>query len=287
MPTPGQIRAGIGGWTFEPWRGVFYPPKMPHAHELAYASRQVSTIEINGTFYRTQTPHSFAKWARETPDDFVFAVKGPRYAVNRRVLAEAGESINRFFQSGPAELGEKLGPILWQFAPTKKFDADDFAAFLKLLPQKLDGRSVRHALEVRHPSFASPEFIALARRHRAAVVFADHATYPAIADVTGDFIYARLQKGRDDIETGYPLQEIRVWATHAGAWAAGTVPSGLPLVAPVKTAKTPRDVFVYFIHNGKIRAPAAAVAFQRMLNQRAAGVRGPRRIRRARRVAGL
>ncbi len=154
------------------------------------------TIEVNGTFYRTQTPATFAKWASETPDGFVFALKGPRYAVNRRVLAEAGDSIKRFVDSGPLELGDKLGPMLWQFAPTKKFDAADFGAFLALLPHKVGSTKLRHVVEVRHDSFCTPEFIKLARDHNVPIVFAEHETYPAIADVTGDFIYARLQKGK-------------------------------------------------------------------------------------------
>jgi len=157
-----MIRAGIGGWTFEPWRGAFYPPKLPYAQELAFASRAFTTIEINGTFYRTQKPDTFRKWAEETPDGFVFSVKAPRYAVNKRVLAEAGSSIERFAESGLEQLGDKLGPILWQFAPTKKFDAADFAGFLALLPREVKGTRLRHALEVRHASFKTPEFIELA-----------------------------------------------------------------------------------------------------------------------------
>src|SRR5271166_5557800 len=159
-----MIRAGIGGWTFEPWRGAFYPPKLPYAQDLAFASRAVTTIEINGTFYRTQKPDTFRKWAEETPDDFVFSVKAPRYAVNKRILAEAGPSIERFLQSGLDQLGEKLGPILWQFAPTKKFDAADFAAFLALLPLEAKGMRLRHVLEVRHPSFKTAEFTELAAK---------------------------------------------------------------------------------------------------------------------------
>ena len=162
----GEIRVGIGGWTFEPWRGSFYPKGLAHAKELAYASSKLTTIEINGTLYRTQTPATFAKWRKEVPDGFVFSVKGPRYVVQKRVLAEAGESLGFFLKSGITELGDRLGPILWQFAPTKKFDAADFAAFLAMLPAKLDGLRLRHAVEVRHPSFATPQFIALLRQHQ-------------------------------------------------------------------------------------------------------------------------
>ncbi len=167
-----MIRAGIGGWTFEPWRKSFYPSGLPHARELEYASRQLTSIEVNGTFYRTQTADTFRKWAQETPDDFVFTLKAPRYATNKRVLAEAGSSIERFVESGLHELGDKLGPILWQFTPTKKFDADDFAAFLALLPEDAKGRKLRHALEVRHESFKTPEFIEMASKAGAAIVLA-------------------------------------------------------------------------------------------------------------------
>src|SRR5919202_3095211 len=177
-----MIRVGIGGWTFEPWRGSFYPAGLRQADELAHASRQMTSIEINGTFYRTQTPASFRKWAEATPDDFVFAIKGPRYATNRSRLAEALPAIERFVTSGITELGPKLGPISWQFAPTKKFDPEDFEAFLSLLPKEVDGLPLRHAVEVRHGSFKDQSFIDLARRFSVGIVYADHETYPAIAD---------------------------------------------------------------------------------------------------------
>ena len=172
----GHIYVGIGGWTFAPWRGVFYPADLPQAKELEFASRQLTSIEINGTFYRTQTAATFRKWAAEVPDGFVFSVKGPRYVTQRSTLAEAGDSLKRFFDSGVLELGDRLGPLLWQFAPFKKFDEKDVAAFLQLLPAKLDGRRLRHVLEPRHASFCTPAFIALLRRFGAAPVFADHAT---------------------------------------------------------------------------------------------------------------
>ena len=264
MGAGGLIRAGIGGWTFEPWRGVFYPDGLPHAKELHFASRALNSIEINGTYYRSQTPATYAKWASDVPADFIFSLKGPRFATNRRVLAEAGDSIKRFLDSGPTMLGEHLGPILWQFAPTKKFDAADFGGFLELLPASFDGRKLRHTVEVRHETFKDPEFVALVRRFGVPVVYADHPTYPAIADPAGDFVYARLQKGEDEIATGYPAKAIAAWAHAAESWGKGDVPKQVAddLVAPVpKSQANKRDVFVYFIHGGKVRAPAAARAF--------------------------
>jgi len=239
-----MIRAGIGGWTYEPWRGIFYPPKLPYAKELAFASRALTTIEINGTFYRTQKPDTFRKWAEETADGFVFSVKAPRYAVNKRVLAEAGPSIERFAESGLEQLGEKLGPILWQFAPRKKFDAADIAAFLALLPREVKGTRLRHVLEVRHASFKALEFIELAAKAGAAIVVADSEDYPLIEEQTADFSYARLMKSHPEVETGYQADELAAWRKRAQGWAKGG-----------------RDVFVYFINGAKERAPAAAAAF--------------------------
>jgi uncharacterized protein YecE (DUF72 family) len=258
----GQIYVGIGGWNFAPWRGVFYPEGLPQAQELAYAGSHLTSIEINSTFYGSQKPESFRKWAKSVPQGFVFSVKGPRFATNRRVLAEAGDSINRFLNSGVLELKERLGPILWQFAPTKKFAAADFGKFLELLPAKADGRRVRNVVEVRHPSFCTPDFIGLLRQFGIPVVFTDHATYPSMADVIGDFAYARLQKGEDSIPTAYPPKELDAWARRLRLWAEGKTPTDLPRIdaADEPGKLVPHDIFVYFIHEGKIRAPAAAMA---------------------------
>ncbi len=265
----GQIRIGIGGWTFEPWRGAFYPKGLPHAKELASASERLTSIEVNGTFYRTQTPATFRKWASEVPAGFVFALKGPRFAVNRRVLKEAGDSITRFLESGVTELGDHLGPLLWQFAPTKKFDAADFGGFLELLPDKCGGRALRHVIEVRHDSFRTAGFIALLRRLGFPVVFTDHAKYPNIADVTGDFVYARLQRGKDTIPAAYPPKEIAAWAERLCGWAEGKEPDDLPRVGPAPKGKAaPRDVFAYVVHEGKVRAPAGAMALIERVNEK-------------------
>jgi uncharacterized protein YecE (DUF72 family) len=257
----GQIFVGIGGWTFEPWRGVFYPKGLPHAQELAYAAERLTSIEVNGTFYRTQAPATFRKWTSEVPAGFVFALKGPRYAVNRRVLKEAGDSIKRFLDSGVTELGEHLGPLLWQFAPTKKFDAADFGGFLELLPDTFERRTLRHVIEVRHDSFCTPEFVALLRKFAMPAVYTDHLRYPNIADITGDFVYARLQRGNDTIPTAYPPKELDPWAARLRLWAQGSMPEDLPRLDPAAKPKTaPRDVFAYVIHEGKVRAPAGAMA---------------------------
>jgi uncharacterized protein YecE (DUF72 family) len=255
----GHLYIGVGGWTFEPWRGVFYPEKLVQAKELEYAASKLTSIEINGTYYGSQKPESFRKWAREVPDGFVFSVKGPRFATNRRVLAEAGDSIKRFYDSGVLELGDRLGPVLWQFAPTKKFDESDFGKFLELLPRKLEGRSLRHVVEVRNDSFCAPDFVALLRKFETPVVFAEHGKYPAIADVVGDFVYARLQKGNDEIKTCYPPKQLDAWAKRLQLWADGGEPDDLPRVDSTRAKKVPRDVFAYVIHEGKVRAPAGAM----------------------------
>jgi uncharacterized protein YecE (DUF72 family) len=256
----GRIYAGVGGWTFEPWRGVFYPADLKQKDELAYASRRLTAIEINGTYYSTFKPPSWRKWREETPDGFVFAVKGSRFTTNRRELAGAGESLERFFGQGVAELGDRLGPFLWQLPHTKKFDADDLDGFLSLLPRSLEGRPLRHAIEPRHASFQSPAFVELLRKHGMACVYAKHAHYPEIADLTADFVYARLQTGHDDVPTAYPPAELDQWATRMKTWAAGEPPKDLPLIDPRHPPpKRPRDVFAFVIHEGKIRAPTAAM----------------------------
>jgi uncharacterized protein YecE (DUF72 family) len=255
-----MIRVGIGGWVFAPWRGEFYPKGLPQARELEYASRKLTTIEINGTFYGTQKPESFRKWAAETPDDFVFSLKGPRFATHRRVLAEAGESIERFFASGVLELKEKLGPILWQFHPSKKFEEDDFAAFLAVLPPRLDGRAIHHAVEVRHESFLNASFIALLRKFSVAVAVVESDKHPLIADVTSDFVYARLQGTSEAVATGYPSRALDAWAKRAQAWANGGVPGDLSTIPGPSPAELKRNVFMYMISGAKVRAPAAAMA---------------------------
>ncbi len=255
-----MIRVGIGGWVFPPWRGTFYPKGLPQARELEYASRKVTSIEINATFYRTQKPESFRKWAGETPDDFVFSVKGPQFATNRRVLAEAGESVKRFFGSGVLELKSKLGPVLWQMAPTKRFDRDDFEKFLALLPRRLADRPIRHVVEVRHESFRDPSFIALLRAFSVAVAVVDSAKHPLIADVTSDFVYARLQRTSETVPTGYPPPALDAWANRARIWADGGAPADLVAISGEAYPKARRDVFIYMIAGAKVRAPAAAMA---------------------------
>jgi uncharacterized protein YecE (DUF72 family) len=260
-----RIRVGIGGWTYGPWRGAFYPGGLPQKRELEYASRNLTTIEINGTYYGSQKPESFAKWRDETPDDFVFAVKGPRFTTNRRVLAEAGPSIERFFTGGVLELKEKLGPVNWQFMPTKKFDPGDFEGFLKLLPKTVEGRAIRHVVEVRHASFRTPGFVALARAHGVAVAMAGDSDYPQIADITAPFIYARIMGTSEAEVNGYSDGALDRWAERARLWASGAIPEGLATVAAQDRGEGVRDVFLYVISGCKARNPAAALALIRRL----------------------
>jgi uncharacterized protein YecE (DUF72 family) len=255
-----SIRVGIGGWTYEAWRGTFYPEKLPQKQELEFASRQLTSIEINGAYYRSQKPESFAAWRDATPDDFVFSLKAPRFATNRRVLAEAGASIDRFFDSGVTELKDKLGPINWQCMPTKKFDPDDFAAFLNLLPKSHSGRALHHVVEVRHDSFRTPEFIALARQAGVAVVVAADSRYPQIADLTAPFVYARIMGARETEKLGYSEAELDLWAARAKTWASGGEPDGLERTESARPDGRPRDVYLYFISGEKRLNPAAAVA---------------------------
>jgi uncharacterized protein YecE (DUF72 family) len=266
----GQTRVGIGGWTFEPWRGVFYPDDLTQKRELEYASRQLTSIEINGTFYGSQKPSSFIKWHDETSDDFVFALKAPRFATNRRELAQAGESIERFFASGVLELKDKLGPINWQFATTKQFDPEDFEAFLTLLPKSVEGRTIRHALEVRHDSFRDEAFIALARKYGVAIVVAGDSKYPQIADVTAPFVYARIMGTTEDHPNGYPDSALDLWTERARTWAKGGTPKGLETVSKTTAKDTPRDVYLYVISGFKAHNPAAAISLIKRLNSRGA-----------------
>ncbi|WMD22848.1 DUF72 domain-containing protein [Achromobacter seleniivolatilans] len=258
---PAQIRVGIGGWTYAPWRGPFYPEGLPHARELEYASQQMSAIEINGTYYSTQKPATFAKWRDETPDGFVFSLKASRYATNRRELAGAKDAILRFVHSGIGELGPKLGPIVWQFAPAKTFNEQDFGAFLSLLPEQVDGLPLRHVLDVRHPSFACEEYLSLARLHNAATVYTDSEDYPSIADRTADFVYARLMRASTAFKAGYAPKVLDAWAERLRIWARGADPADLARVSTGRPAAAhPQDVYAFFINGAKERAPAAARA---------------------------
>ncbi|HEX5377335.1 MAG TPA: DUF72 domain-containing protein [Phenylobacterium sp.] len=255
----GRIRAGIGGWTFEPWRGVFYPPGLRQADELHYASRRLTAIEINSTYYSSQKPETFAKWAASTPEDFVFSVKASRFATNRKVLAQGRESMDKFLGQGIVQLGDRLGPILWQFMATKRFEPDDFGAFLDLLPARLEGLALRHVVEVRHASFVDPKFVAMCRDHNVAICMADHETHPCIPDITSDFVYGRLMTGRDEIETAYPAETLDLWAERFRTYARGEVPQDLKAVDRTSPPPGPKDVFAFVIHEGKVRAPAAAM----------------------------
>jgi uncharacterized protein YecE (DUF72 family) len=243
-----QIRIGVGGWTYPPWRGVFYPEKLAQKKELEYASHALTAIEINATFYGRQSPKSWAAWEKVVPDGFQFAVKGSRYCVMKPKLAEAGEGLAGFFAQGFAVLGPKLGPMLWQFAARRKFDREDIAGFLKLLPREIDGVPLRHAIEPRHESFRDDKFFDLCREHNAAVVFEDSDDYPLIEADTADFAYARLQKMREEIPTGYDDAALDGFADQARKWR-----------------REGDDVYIFMINGAKVRAPAAAMALQERL----------------------
>ena len=251
-PTISNIRVGIGGWTFEPWRDNFYPKGLSHAKELGYASRHTTAIEVNGTYYSTMKPESFRTWHDEAPDDFVFSLKATRYATNRKLLSTAGESIERFIGSGLTELGEKLGPIVWQFMPTKQFDPEDFEAFLALLPKKEGSHALRHVMDVRHPSFIVPEYQKLAKRYKVTTVFTDSDKFPSFEQPEGEFTYARLMMSDAKLKTGYAPKALDAWAERAQKWAT-------------PSARKRSDVFVYFINGAKEKAPAAAGALLKRL----------------------
>jgi len=238
-----SIRVGIGGWTFEPWRGVFYPDGLVQKRELEYASSKLTSIEINGTYYGSQKPESFRKWHDETPDGFVFSLKASRFCTNRRVLAEGGASVEKFIMSGLLELKDKLGPINWQFMATKKFDPEDFAGFLALLPKSVEGRALRHAVEVRHESFRNPDFYAMAREHGVAIILAGDSEHPAIDEPTASFAYARIMGTKEEEPLGYSAADLDRWAERAKGWAADG-----------------REVFLYVISGAKQHNPAAAMA---------------------------
>ena len=244
----GQIRIGVGGWTYPPWRGVFYPDKWPQSKELDYASSHLTAIEINATFYGRQKPKSWETWEKTVPDGFQFAIKGSRFCVMRSRLCEGAEGIGNFFAQGFAALGPKLGPILWQFAGRRKFDRDDIAGFIDLLPEKLDGIVLRHAIEPRHDSFRDERFFDLCRARNIAVVFEDSDDYPCIESNTADFAYARLQRMREEVLTGYDDATLDTFAERAREW------------------QKRGDAYVFLINGAKVRAPAAALALQQRLN---------------------
>jgi uncharacterized protein YecE (DUF72 family) len=244
----GKIRVGVGGWNFEEWRGPFYPKGTKQKDELAYATSHLTAIEINATYYGSQSPKSFATWGSTAPDGFQYAVKASRFCTNRKNLSEAKDSIERFLGQGLTELRDRLGPILWQFPETKKFNAEDIASFFKLLPASLGGLPLRHALELRHDSFKDAAFIDAANRANAAIVRAYSPEFPLIEADTADFVYARIMLAAEDKPEGYDAEALERWAKTAREWAA----SG-------------RDVYLFFIAAAKVRNPAAAMAVIRRL----------------------
>jgi uncharacterized protein YecE (DUF72 family) len=288
------LRIGISGWRYSPWRGIFYPSDLPAAKELAYASHQVCTIEINGTFYSLQNPGRFESWRNETPRGFVFSVKAPRYITHVRRLNDIGEAMANFMASGVLRLHEKLGPMLWQFPPNMRWDPARFEPFLAMLPRdtdaaeklarrhgpRIDGRAalrsdahrpLRHAVEVRHSSFACPEFVNLLRHHNVALVTADTAgKWPFLEDATADFAYARLHGDKQLYRSGYTPQAIGQWARRIAAWSRGSQLHGARLAAPSRetadsAADGKRDVYCYFDNDVKVMAPRDARALMAAL----------------------
>jgi uncharacterized protein YecE (DUF72 family) len=247
-----RIHVGVGGWTFEPWRNNFYPAGLPHSKELQYASRQLTAIEVNGTFYSTFKPATFAKWRDETPEGFVFSLKAHRFTTHRRQLASAQEGIERFVGSGIEQLGDKLGPLLWQFMPTMPFRPDDVDAFLALLPREVAGRPLRHVLDVRHPSFATEEYLELLARHGCTTVYTDSDKFPAIPHARSELAYLRLMRSASEIPNGYATQDIAPWVRGAREWAE---------------LGERNEAFVFFISSAKERNPAAAMEFLRQLRE--------------------
>jgi uncharacterized protein YecE (DUF72 family) len=255
----GRIRVGVGGWDFDPWRESFYPPRLPRSKQLGHMAGRLTAVEINATYYKLQKPELYAGWAKAVPEDFRFALKGSRFCSNRKMLAGAGEAVERFCGQGLVELGDRLGPILWQFMATKRFEPDDFRAFLALLPREVGGVTLRHAVEPRHESFRDPAFVEMARSAGVAIVFADSDEFPCIADLSGDLVYARLQRSREKVATGYPAKALKQWAEVAKAWARGESPAGFPYVTE-PPAPRPRETYVFFTSGAKVRNPAAAEA---------------------------
>jgi len=261
------IRVGIGGWTYVPWRETFYPRGLVQRRELEYASRQLSAIEINGTYYGAQKPATYARWRDETPRGFVFTAKAPKRITQSRALDRTGAQVEDFV-GGIAELDDRLAALVWQFDAGTRIDRDAFAAFLELLPRRVAGRPLRHVLDVRDRDFVDGDFLALARHHRMATVFTDSDQHPSFADVTADFVYARLMRARAGIATGYPPDELQAWAARARTWASGAIPADLPVIGTPARKARKRDVFVFFIAAAKERNPAAASALLRLLGAR-------------------
>ena len=257
----GKIHVGVGGWDYDPWRGTFYPDGLPKAKQLEYAAGKLTATEINATYYKLQSPELFRRWAGMVPDGFRFAIKASRFCTNRKILGEGGEAIGRFCAQGFTELGDKLGPILWQFMATKKFDYDDFAGFFDLLPETLGGLPLKHVIEVRNATFADPKFVGMCRDRGVTICNSENENYPLIPDITGELVYLRLISASDEIPTGYDKKDLDVWAGRFQAYAEGRVPGDFTPVDRTGPPEGPRDVYAFVIHEGKVRAPAAAVEF--------------------------